>query len=234
MGALEPGDAVRARLREAVVREHMRDAWRIVVLYNAHGEMREDGLQVAYRGLAAAVDGFDPGSGAGFLAYAVPVIVQQARVAHRETCVDTWPARHGWESADAVEEAVGRLARESGRSPTVPQVARALGTTAEWIVESLDAAPGHGASQAGPSLRAAGSAAAPAGGLVRFDAAMSRETIRSRFRALAWRHKQVLLMRALRAMSDAQIAVELGIPRVQVSGLLAESPGGRSAGTPSS
>jgi RNA polymerase sigma-B factor len=217
MGALEPGDAARARLREAVIREHMGDAWHIIVLYDACGEPDEDGLRLAYRSVALAVDGFDPRRGASFLAYAVPVIVREVKAACREVHADARSPHRARELADAVNEAVGRLTRDLGRCPSVPELADALGATSEQIVESLDTTLGYTPAWAGPPTRAPGG--------VCFQAAMSREEVKVLFAVLDGWHKRALLMRSLRGMSDAQIAAELNVSRVQVPPLPDENLG---------
>lgn len=64
----------RGGTHEAVIRDQMHHEWYITTLYSAAGAPGEDEVQLAYRSLGMAVDGFDPQDGGGFLSYAVPVI----------------------------------------------------------------------------------------------------------------------------------------------------------------
>jgi len=222
MGALGPQDALRASLREAVIRDHMRHAWYIAALYRPRDVAGEDDVQLAYRSLATAVDGFDPESGGSFLGHAVPVILREVKASRHGDAGQLGVARRARQAADALCVSVRQLTRDLRRSPSVPELAVAMGESCEDVVESLDAALGYAMAWIDLPESASQDVIGPGQGSARVDAS-SREAFAAVFTLLEDRAKQVLLMRFLRKMTPAQIAAELGVYPEQVSRLLDQS-----------
>jgi RNA polymerase sigma factor (sigma-70 family) len=222
MGALEPGDQLRARLREAVIREHMPTAWHIAARYASRIPLGEDEVHLAYRSLEKAVDGFDPEGGGSFLGYAVPVILREVKASRRDDAGMDAPDRERLEAA-ALRAGAEQLARHLGRSPAVSELAAATGRTSEGIVELLDAALGPAAAWVDLPEPAAGTVD-DRHGQYRMGP-VHRERLTALFALLENRAKRVLLMRFLRTMSQEQIAADLGVPPVQVARLQAQSLG---------
>jgi RNA polymerase sigma-B factor len=223
MGTLEPGDVLRAGLREAVIRDQMRHARYITALYSSQGPPGEDEVTLAHRSLGMAVDGFDPEAGESFLHYAVPVILREVKASRRRNGAGDLASSHRTrQTADALRVSADRLTRALGRSPSVPELAEAAGECCEQVVESLDAALGQTApwiELPKPPHSAPESDRCDAG----LQTASSRAALTASFTALENRAKRALLMRFLRRMSQAQIATELGVPQEQVSRLQARS-----------
>jgi RNA polymerase sigma-B factor len=224
MGALGPQDARRASLREAVIRDNMRHAWYIAALYRSRDVAGEDDVQLAYRSLATAVDGFDPESGGSFLGYAVPVILREVKASRHGDAGQLGASRRARQAAEALCVSARALTRELRRSPSVPELAVAMGESCEDVVDSLDAALGYAMAwidlpdSASQGVTGPGQDAAPV-------AASSRDAFAVVFALLENRAKQVLLMRFLRQMSHVQIAAELGVHPDEVSRLLDQSLG---------
>jgi RNA polymerase sigma-B factor len=223
MGALEPGDGLRAALREAVIRDQMHHAWHITALYNSRGAPGEDEVTLAYRSLGTAVDGFDPEGGESFLHYAVPVILREIKASRRrDDAGDLASAHRGRQMTDTLRASTEQLTKQLGRSPSVPELAEATGERCEQIVESLDAALGHAAPWIDlpePPHSAPESDRCCA----RPQTASSRAALSVVFMTLEHRAKRALLMQFLRRMTQAQIAAELGVPQEQVSRLQTRS-----------
>lgn len=219
MCALGPQDALRASLREAVIRDHMRHAWNIAACYRSQGAQGEDDVALVYRSLGQAVDGFDPECGGSFLGYAVPVILREVRASRHGDAGQIGDLRQARQAADALRVSAGQLTRDLGRSPSVPELTVAMGESCEGVVASLDAALGCATTwidlpaSASQGITGSGQGGAPVG-------ASSREAFAAGFALLEYRAKRVLLMRFLRKMSQAQIAAELGTSPEQVSRLL--------------
>jgi len=222
MGTLEPGDALRANLREAVIRGQMRHARYITALYSSQGPPGEDEVTLTHRSLGMAADGFDPEGGESFLHYAVPVILREVKASRRNGAGDLASSHRTRQRADALRVSADQLTRALGRSPSVPELAEVTGECCEQIVESLDAALGHTApwiELPEPPHSARESDRCDAS----LQTAPSRAALTASFMALENRAKRALLMRFLRGMSQAQIATELGVPQEQVSRLQARS-----------
>ena len=233
MGALGPQDALRVSLREAIIRDHMRHAWYIATLYRSPGTRGEDDVRLVYRSLATAVDGFDPESGESFLGYAVPVILREVKASRHDDAGNLSAARHARQAADALRLSAGQLTRELGRSPSIPELAVAMGGSREDVVESLDAVLGW--AMAGSDLpEPASQGGIGSGERGAHGTQPSREAFAVVFARLEYRAKQVLLMRFLRKMGPPQIAAELGVRLEQVSRLLDQNLGrlGAAQGNP--
>jgi RNA polymerase sigma-B factor len=222
IGALGPQDTLRASLRAAVIRDHMRHAWYIAALYRLRDIQGEDDVALAYRSLATAVDSFDPECGGSFLGYAVPVILREVKAARHGDAGQFGASRRARQGAEALCVSVRALTRDLGRSPSVLELAVAMGESCEDVVESLDAALGCAMAWIDPPETASQSVTGPGQGGARVDAS-SREAFAVVFAQLGARPKQVLLMRFLRKMSQTQIAAELAVQPEQVSRLLDQS-----------
>jgi RNA polymerase sigma-B factor len=224
MGALDPGDGLRAALREAVTRDQMRHVWYITALYSSQGSPGEDEVTLAYRTLGIAVDGFDPEGGESFLHYAVPVILREVKASRRRNGNgDLASAHRTRQIAAALRASAEQLTKQLGRSPSVPELAEATGESCEQIVESLDAALGHTKPWTDLPEPTPHDATESDHTSARLRTASGRAALTVAFTALEHRAKRTLLMRFLRKMSQEQIATELGVPQEQVSRLQARS-----------
>lgn len=233
--AFGPGDVRRARLRERLALDHTRYARHIAGLYSAPAEPDEAACAAARAGLAAAVDAYDPESGLDFLAFATPLILREVRALRRAGSAAGHPPRRSRQLADALPATADRLARRLGRSPTISELAAALGVDVERVVESLDTALGYPAARTGLARRESDQATEPGGRTgatgraAEADAApsfadtLSSEQIKTLLAPLSERNKRIVMMRYLRGMTDAQIGAEMNISPVHVCRLLAQA-----------
>jgi RNA polymerase sigma-B factor len=217
-------DPERARLREEVVEDHMPYARHIARRYRDRGAGAEDFEQVAYLGLVKAVDNFDPEYGTGFLGYATPMIVGEIKRYFRDATWSVHVPRHMQEVTGALHKAADEMTAESGRAPTIPELAERLGTSRDEIVEALDASEAYrtasldhpaGVEPDGASLGELMGENDPG-----FDLAVDLEVLRGLVSGLVERDKRILLMRYFRNMTQSEIGEELGISQMQVSRLI--------------
>ena len=223
---MPPDDPLRDGLRDWIIAEYMSYARYVAARYHRRGETTEDLEQVAYLGLVKAVDNFDPGYGTTFLTYATPMIVGEIKRHFRDATWDVHVPRRMQELSAAVRVAEVDLSQESGRQPTVEEIAVRLRTTPEEIVDALDATTAYDTSSLdtpvtlpdrdGTTLADLLGAEDPEIGLV-----VDRETLRPLLTELDKRDKRILLMRFFRGMTQSQIGDELGVSQMQVSRLLA-------------
>jgi RNA polymerase sigma-B factor len=129
-------------LREAIVERFLPLARHLARRYPA-GDEREDVLQVASLALVKAVDRFDPDNGAAFSSFATPTILGEIKRYFRD---------HGWavraprdlqELTVRMEHAREDLTARLGRAPTPAELAAALDTTVERVLEALAAHTAH-------------------------------------------------------------------------------------------
>lgn len=223
MSMLKPGDARRERLREAVIQSNLHYARHIAALYSASGVPDEATFEAARRGLILAVDGFVPGS-ADFLTFATPLIIRQVRAGRPGNVRGLCARGRMRQVADALPGSADRLARDLGRSPTIPELADAMDASPEEIVNSLDTALGYAESR--PE---AGGRPPQNHGLA---PEIGHQELKALLAPLPERNKRIVMMRYLRGMTDAQIGAELGISPVHVSRLLAQALGALRAAGP--
>ncbi len=112
---------------------------RIARTYRASGEPLEDLVQVGYVGLLLAVDRFDPDRGVKFQTYASHIIAGEIRHYLRDQAGVVRRPRWLSRLSRELERAVERLQHQTGRLPTVEEIAQAMNITPEGVREILQA-----------------------------------------------------------------------------------------------
>jgi len=191
------------------------------------GQPLDDLTQVEYIGLINAADRFDPSRGVSFQSYAIPTILGELKRYHRDRGWSIRVPRRLQENALMVKNAVPVLAQETGRSPTIPEIAECTALSEEDVLEAIEAqdayacvsldAP-HESGDEGPSL--ADRLAAEDENLritedwIEVVANLSRLPVRER---------RIVALRFLADRTQTQIAAELGISQMHVSRLLRQA-----------
>jgi len=195
--------------------------------YARSSEPMDDLVQVASLALVKAIDRFDPGQGTAFSSYAVPTIVGELKRHFRDRTWTVRPPRALQELTLRVEHAIARLSHDLDRAPTVGELATALGSSEEQILEALQARDGR----SGVSLDVSGSGeedhpalqdtlGSPDDG---FTTAESRATLDSLMAGLSPRSLEVLRLRFDQDLTQAQIGKLMGVSQMQVSRLIRQA-----------
>ena len=200
----------------------------LALRYQRSGEPFDDLLQVGSLGLVKAIDRFDPDRRIAFSSYAVPTILGEIKRYFRDR---TWAVRvpRGLQELSMkVDRAIGDLSDELHRSPSIKEIAAAVGAGEEDVLEAL---------QAGGAYRAV-SFEAPVGGTgedaatvadsvgVRedgFDRAEERATLAALMDSVGDREREVLRMRFERDMTQAEIGAVIGVSQMQVSRIIRQA-----------
>jgi len=124
-----------ARLREQLIQECRPLALAVVKKLGHGGD--EDVVQVAMLALIKAVDRYDPGSGCRFSTFAVPTIMGEVRRYQRDYARLVRPPRSLYELHAAVIAQERQMAARNGHSPTLAEVAEALGVDLDTVVEAM-------------------------------------------------------------------------------------------------
>ena len=103
----------------------------------------DDLRQVAFLGLAKAIDRFDPELGVPLRGYAVPTIVGELRRHLRDHGWAVRPPRGLQELTLDVTRCADRMSQKTGHPPTPSAIAEELGQDEELVVEALVAARAH-------------------------------------------------------------------------------------------
>jgi RNA polymerase sigma-B factor len=214
--------------REELVASFMPLARSLARRYGRSSEPFEDLLQVASLGLLKAIDRYDGERGHPFQSYAVPTILGEMRRYFRDSGWAIHVPRGAQERALRVRDAQERLSNESGRAPTVNQLAEYLEMDIEDVIDALQA------------IRAYETVSldAPRGGgeedIVPYGDTIGREDERyelveldamlaAALRHLPQRERLILHLRFVEELTQSQIAARIGLSQMQVSRLLRRS-----------
>ncbi len=211
----------RAHLEEAAVLASLRLAESVARRYLGRGLELEDLLQVARLALVKAVRRYQPGAGTSFAAYAVPTIAGEVKRHFRDCGWAVRPPRRLQEFKSRLAAQEERLLQELHREPTLTDLADALRVSPAAVTEAQLSAAAYNAcsldspttGQARPEI--AGSAPDE------FAALEMREALRAALATLSPRDRQLIRLRFVEELTQAEVGRVLGVSQMQVSRLLA-------------
>lgn len=211
-----------------LVREHMPLARSLALRYRNRGEPVDDLVQVAYLGLVKAVEGYVPGRGPAFSAYAVPTITGELRRHFRDHGWDVRPPRRLQELRARARVASSRLEQDLGRVPTVRELAADLGVGVDEVAEMRSAAEGYDTH----SLDAPVGVDAPATDTdprqrddstdLELDELLRSEAVTPLLEALPEREMLVLALRYYGGWTQQAIGERIGVTQMQVSRIISQ------------
>ena len=132
--------------REQLVMRYMPLARKLARRYQHGEEPREDLVQVASVGLLKAVDRFETGRNVVFSSYAVPTILGELKRNFRDRTWSVRVPRDLQELALRVDRTVTSLALGKNGTPSIAEIASAVGASEEDVLEALQAAGAYRAS----------------------------------------------------------------------------------------
>ena len=211
--------------RDELVERFLPLARQLARRYQRGTEPLEDLVQVASIGLVKAVDRFDPSRGTAFSSYAVPTILGELKRYFRDSAWAVHVPRGMQERVMTVNQAIGRLARELGRSPTPAEVADDLGEDVEVVLEALEASIAYDAVSLDTprtSEESDGDTYADTVGEVddRYELVEYTTAIAPTVRALPLRERVVLKLRFEYDLTQLEIAERIGVSQMHVSRLI--------------
>jgi RNA polymerase sigma-B factor len=213
--------------REAIVRRFLPLARQLAARYAQSSEPFDDLFQVACLGLVNAVDRFETDRGTAFSSYAVPTILGELRRHFRDKTWSIRVPRDLQELGLGVQRESDRLTTLLGRSPTVDEIADAVGATRAAVVEARDALRAYHAGSLEEPCAAHGDDAPLLAALGTSDGgyanAEQRVVLNNLLRCLTHRERLVVVLRFENDMTQSQIAERVGISQMQVSRILRTS-----------
>lgn len=209
-------------LREQVVTLNMELAVNLARRYSRRGLADDDLRQVAFLGLLKAVRGFCPERSDSFTAYAIPTIRGELRRHFRDAGWTVRPPRRIQELQARVRSVEAELVQELHRSPTVKELAEALGAETDDVIEtiaagncftplSLDVPISETGQDLGSTLEDLEQD---------FASADARLLLGPAVRRLGERDRTVLELRFFQGLTQQQIGDHLGVSQMQVSRIL--------------
>jgi RNA polymerase sigma-B factor len=210
--------------RGALVERFLPLARSLARRYEHPGEPLDDLFQVASLALVMAIDRYDPDRGYAFTSFAVPTIVGELKRHLRDRTWVVRPPRELQELTLRLDRATRTLAQTLDRAPTAGELARAVGTDEEHVVEALQARAGRSAlsmqapgpeEDRGPTLE--DELGGEDDGYARAE---SRAMLDRLMTLLPARDRDVLRLRFGADLTQAQIAALLGVSPMQVSRII--------------
>jgi RNA polymerase sigma-B factor len=215
--------------REALVQRFMPLARQLARRYQRADEPLEDLVQVAALGLIKAIDRFSPEREVAFSSYAVPTILGELKRHFRDRTWAVRVPRDLQELSLKVDRAVSELARESHKSPSVAQIAERVGATEELVLEALEASGAYRATsfdapRAGGEDDSGDSLGDAVGHTdLGFGLAEDRATLDRLMQSIGPREREVLRLRFVEDMTQAEIGERIGVSQMQISRLIRQS-----------
>jgi RNA polymerase sigma-B factor len=214
--------------RELLIERYLPLARRLARRYQHTDEPIEDLVQVASIGLLKAVDRFDCSREVMFSSYAVPTILGELKRHFRDRTWSVRVPRDLQELALRVDQTVTRLALGRRRSPSVAEIAAAVETSDEQVLEALEAMGAYRASSLdSPRSSREEETESVAEGLGSndqgFDRAEERATLEPLMGRISERERTVLRLRFGDDLTQAEIGERIGVSQMQVSRLIRQA-----------
>ena len=124
--------------REQLIEQYMSLVRSLARRYSYRGEQLDDLVQIGSIGLIKAIDRFDLDRGVELTTYATPNIIGEIKRHFRDR---GWAVRvpRGLQELNVqLSKLVEQLTVQLGRSPTIPELAKAAGVEEEAVLEALE------------------------------------------------------------------------------------------------
>jgi RNA polymerase sigma-B factor len=212
-----------ARAREAALVELMPLVRALAARYSGRGEPLEDLVQVGSVGLIKAVDRFDVDRGVEFSSYAVPTIVGEIRRHFRDKAWAMHVPRRLKELSVRLSRVLDELTTELGRSPSIAELAEAVGVEEEDVIDALDSSHAYSTrSLHAPFDDDGDESLSDRLGIEErgYGDVEDSALVDAGLETLDERERRIVELRFFHEMTQSQIAAELGISQMHVSRLL--------------
>jgi RNA polymerase sigma-B factor len=221
----EDGDL---QAREQLIEQYMSLVRSLARRYSYRGEQLEDLVQIGAIGLIKAIDRFDLERGVELTTYATPNIIGEIKRHFRDKGWSVRVPRGLQELNVQLSRLMEQLTVQLGRSPTIPELAKAAGVEEEEAVEALES----GRAYTSLSLSVGGGGGDdddldPLESIGteehQYEVSEDRAVLAPGFKALDERERRILQLRFFEGLTQSQIAQQIGISQMHVSRLIRRS-----------
>ncbi len=216
--------------REKLIEQYMSLVRSLARRYSYRGEQLEDLVQIGAIGLIKAIDRFDLERGVELTTYATPNIIGEIKRHFRDK---GWAVRvpRGLQELNVqLSRLMEQLTVQLGRSPTIPELAKASGSTEEEVLEALES----GRAYSSLSLSSGGGGGGDGDDDLdplesigteehQYQVSEDRAVLAPGFKALDERERMILQLRFFDGLTQSQIAQQVGISQMHVSRLIRRS-----------
>jgi RNA polymerase sigma-B factor len=212
------------RARDRLAEEMLPLARALAGRYAGRGEPLDDLVQVACVGIMKAIEGFDLSREVRFSSYATPTVLGEIKRHFRDK---TWAVRvpRGTQELQLqVAKARDELTNQLGRSPTVPELAKAIDAPFEDILSTIQSADARRARSFDEPV---GEDATLADSIGITDPELGRAEIRvlidGALDVLTPRDRKILQLRFEDDLTQTEISRQIGVSQMQVSRLIRQA-----------
>jgi RNA polymerase sigma-B factor len=213
------------RVRDELVSTYIPLARSIAAKFQGRGVPLEDLHQVACIGLILAIDRFDGDQGAAFETYVWPTIVGEIKRYFRDCASHVKVPRRRQKLAAEIRVAEESLTRDSGRCPTVEEIARFLEVTEDEVLAAMEITHAYAPSSLDHPPRAPSDGDSSRSRLENgrpdraLDVVETRHALQQALSRLDERKRRILALRYFGDLTQRQVAQDLGLSQMQVSRL---------------
>ena len=211
--------------REQLIEQYLSLVRSLARRYAYRGEQLDDLVQIGCIGLIKAIDRFDIERGVELTTYATPNIIGEIKRHFRDKGWSVRVPRGLQELNVQLSKIVEDQTVQLGRSPTIPELAKAAGVEEELVLEALESgraymsvslSTGGGQDEEGEldPLESLG-AEEP-----QYEVSEDRAVLAPGFRVLDERERKILHLRFFKGLTQSQIAQQVGISQMHVSRLI--------------
>ncbi len=214
--------------REQLIEQYMSLVRSLARRYSYRGEQLEDLVQIGAIGLIKAIDRFDLERGVELTTYATPNIIGEIKRHFRDKGWSVRVPRGLQELNVQLSRLMEQLTVQLGRSPTIPELAKAAGVAEEEVLEALES----GRAYTSLSLSVGGGGGDdddldPLESLGteehQYEVSEDRAVLAPGFKVLDERERKILQLRFFEGLTQSQIAQQVGISQMHVSRLIRRS-----------
>jgi RNA polymerase sigma-B factor len=221
-GYHEDGDLA---ARDQLIERYMSLVRSLARRYAYRGEQLDDLVQIGAIGLIKAIDRFDVDRDVQLTTYATPNIIGEIKRHFRDKGWSVRVPRGLQELNVKLSKLIEEQTVELGRSPTIPELAKAAGAEEELVVEALESGRAYSA----VSLSTGGGQDEegeldPLDSLgaeePEYEVSEDRAMLAPGFQALDERERLIIHLRFFKGLTQSQIAQQVGISQMHVSRLI--------------
>ena len=214
--------------REQLINQYMSLVRSLARRYSYRGEQLEDLVQIGAIGLIKAIDRFDLERGVELTTYATPNIIGEIKRHFRDKGWSVRVPRGLQELNVQLSRLIEQLTVQLGRSPTIPELAKAAGSEEEEVLEALESGRAYsslslstgGSQDDGEELDPLESIGSEEH---QYQVSEDRAVLAPGFKVLDERERRILHLRFFEGLTQSQIAQHVGISQMHVSRLIRRS-----------
>src|SRR5947199_8613472 len=214
--------------REQLIEQYMSLVRSLARRYSYRGEQLDDLVQIGSIGLIKAIDRFDLSRGVELTTYATPNIIGEIKRHFRDR---GWAVRvpRGLQELNVqLSKLVEGLTVQLGRSPTIPELAKAAGVEEEEVLEALESGRAYSSlslSQGSGSEDGEDLDPLESLGEVehQYEVSEDRAVLAPGFKVLDERERRILHLRSFDGLAPSPVAPQVGISQMHLSRLIRRS-----------